>query len=91
MSADSVRQLDNQEGKNYVYKKAIVDLEAYDGRKLKGFVYHGSPAGDDVRPTKRYMGVILKVRIMQYKQWTQARNIWESFSMRRCMVVIRCQ
>jgi hypothetical protein len=56
MTKHSIDELDRTESG---YKKAIVDLHAYDGRILKGFVYTGN-ANDTVKPTKRYMGVLIK-------------------------------
>ncbi len=60
MSPESVASLDKVE---IQYKKTMVDLEAYDGRKLKGFVYSTVVDPETIKgkhPSKRYMGIIVK-------------------------------
>ena len=42
------------------YKKQMVDLTAYDGRKLNGFVYIKETDGTEIPPSKRYLGVLCK-------------------------------
>ncbi len=51
-------KLDRQEG---AYNKTFVDLQTYDGRTVRGFIYTGKPPEGNPLPTKRYMGVIIKV------------------------------
>ncbi len=58
MDKSSLAELDRTESG---YTKAFVDLQAYDGRTLKGFVYTGKHPEGNPLPTKRYMGVIIKV------------------------------
>ncbi len=62
MDKSSLEELDRTESG---YKKAYVDLQAYDGRTLKGFVYTGKPPEGNPLPTQRYMGVIIKVILLR--------------------------
>ncbi len=60
MAPESLAELDETESG---YHKSMVELEAYDGRKLKGFVYNEivDPApAKPLTPSKRYLGVIIK-------------------------------
>ncbi len=53
----SQEKLDKQEA---AYRKEIVELEAYDGRKLKGFVYYNESMRTESTPSKRYLGILVK-------------------------------
>ena len=53
------------------YAKVFVDLESYDGRPLKGFVYYNAKASGDGVPSKRYLGVLVK----GLKQYRVARHL----------------
>ena len=57
MDKPSMEKLDKQESG---YAKVMVDMEAYDGRKIRGFVYHNEKNKDELKPTKRYLGVLIK-------------------------------
>ncbi len=63
MDQSSQDQLDRNEGPGY--KKVFVDLQAYDGRKLRGFIYAGKVPEGNPLPSKRYMGVIVKVILLK--------------------------
>ena len=58
MDEDSLAELDRTERG---YNKAIVNLKAYDGRDLEGFVYVPmEEKTDEYLPSKRYLGVLCK-------------------------------
>ncbi|ESO93557.1 hypothetical protein LOTGIDRAFT_232618 [Lottia gigantea] len=60
MTKDSIEQMDRVESG---YNKAQVTLEAYDGRKLDGFVYVNKPSAvstETHQPSSRYVGVLVK-------------------------------
>ncbi len=58
MTKESGAELDRTEAG---YNKQAVTLEAYDGRKLDGFVYMNKrPNENDGKPSKRYLGVLVK-------------------------------
>ncbi len=56
MTQEGMKKLDSQEG----YSKRFVTLDAYDGRKLKGFIYINQRDKPDKPASKRYMGVLIK-------------------------------
>ncbi len=69
MGPESVAALDKVE---FIYKKTMVDLETYDGRVLKGFVYSHDVDPEKLigrLPSKRYMGVIIKGIVFQLLIW----------------------
>jgi hypothetical protein len=59
MSKESQEELDRTEN---AYAKKMVDLQAYDGRMLKGFVYYKTvkTTEPELAPSKRYLGVLVK-------------------------------
>ncbi len=60
MESQSIANLDKFE-MCIGYTKHIVDLEAYDGRRLQSFVYSDEKEQPkDIFPTKRYMSVVIQ-------------------------------
>ena len=63
MNKESLDELDRTEAG---YNKKEVILEAYDGRKLNGFVYMSkNPPTLGLKPSSRYLGVLIKGKIFQ--------------------------
>jgi len=60
MTEESCKKMDGQEGVGGGgYQKIVVDLETYDGRKIKSFMYF-IEKGEEGNPSARYLNILVK-------------------------------